>query len=247
ESKRQFAWRAWPQVFEALPSVRGRLVLDLGCAVGDQAAELVARGAQVIGVDIDEELLTEARSRSLDNAQFLQCDLRALPDLGVTADGVWCSFAAAYLTDLPATLQSWKRHLRPGGWIALTEIDDLFGHQPLSPEAKSVFAAYAVNALATKRYDFHMGRKLRPALEQCGFTVAKELGLLDEELSFTGPARWEVIDAWRARLDRMKLLRDFAGGRFEDLRQEFLQCLASPQHRSTAAVCCCIAHRGAPP
>ena len=244
EYKRQFAWRAWPQVFEALPLVRGELVLDLGCGVGDQAAELVARGARVIGVDLNDELLTEARSRSIENARFLQCDLRALPDLGV-ADGLWCSFAAAYFPDLPSTLKSWTRHLRPGGWIALTEVDDLFGHQPLSAEAKSIFDAYAAEALAAKRYDFHMGRKLRPALKQCGFSVTKELRLLDEELSFTGPARPEVIDAWRARLDRMKLVRDFAGARFESLRDELLQSLASPDHRSTATVYCCIGARDA--
>src|SRR5262249_50619600 len=145
-----------------------------------------------------------------------------------------------------ATVQSGKRHLRPGGWIALTEIDDLFGHQPLSPEAKSVFAAYAVEALAAKRYDFHMGRKLRPALKQCGFSVTKELRLLDEELSFTGPARPEVIDAWRARLDRMKLVRDCAGPRLVGLRDELLQSLADPAHRSTATVYCCIGARDAP-
>jgi ubiquinone/menaquinone biosynthesis C-methylase UbiE len=241
EYKRQFAWRPWREIFAALPLLPGQLVLDLGCGVGDQAAELVARGARVIGIDINDELLAEARSRSLENAQFLRCDLRALPDLRGLADGLWCSFAAAYFPDLAATLQSWKRHLRPGGWIALTEVDDLFGHEPLSAQAKSIFDAYAADAVAAKRYDFHMGRKLRPALERCGFTVAKELSLLDEELSFTGPARPDVIDAWRARLDRMKLLRDFAGGSFEKLRDEFLQCLASPHHRSTATVCCCIA------
>ena len=41
--KQQFQWRAWSTVFDALPSVRGQLVLDLGCGIGDQAAELVAR------------------------------------------------------------------------------------------------------------------------------------------------------------------------------------------------------------
>jgi len=247
EYKRQFVWRAWPQMFEALPLVRGQLVLDLGCGVGDQAAELVGRGVRVIGIDINDELLREVRSRSIENAQFLQCDLRALPDLGALADGLWCSFAAAYFPDLSATLQSWKRHLRSGGWIALTEVDDLFGHQPLSAETKSIFDAYAADALAAKRYDFHMGRKLRTTLEQCGFIVAKELILPDQELSFTRPAREEVIDAWRARLDRMKLLREFVGARFENLRDEFLHCLASPHHRSTAAVYCCIAYRDTPP
>jgi SAM-dependent methyltransferase len=244
EYKRQFAWRDWSTALRALPAVRGQLVLDLGCGVGDQAAELVARGARVIGIDLNEELLREARSRSLQNAEFRQHDLGALPDLGVLADGVWCSFAAAYFPALPgATLRSWVKHLRPEGWIALTEIDDLFGHEPLSSETKSIFDAYARNALVAKRYDFHMGRKLRPYLEQLGFIVSTELTLQDQELSFTGPALPEVIDAWRARLDRMKLLKDFAGGSFQGLRDEFLGCLSKPEHRSTAKVYCCIATR----
>lgn len=68
EYQRQFAWRDWSTALGALPAVRGQLVLDLGCAVGDQAAELVARGARVIGIDGNEELLRHARSRSLENA-----------------------------------------------------------------------------------------------------------------------------------------------------------------------------------
>jgi len=112
--KQQFQWRAWSTVFDALPSVRGQLVLDLGCGIGDQAAELVARGAHVIGIDLNDELLREARTRSLDHAEFRQCDLCALPDLGILAGGLWCSFAAAYFPDLPAALGSWSGYLRAG-------------------------------------------------------------------------------------------------------------------------------------
>lgn len=79
------------------------------------------------------------------------------------------------------------------------------------------------------------------SLQQCGFTISSELMLPDAELSFEGPALPEVIEAWGNRLDRLKLLRDLAGPGFDDLREEFLQCLASPEHQSTARVCCCIA------
>lgn len=195
----------------------------------------------MIGLDANEELLREARSRALENAEFRRCDLSALPDLGVAADGLWCSFAAAYFPDLPLVLASWTRHLRRGGWAALTEIDDLFGHEPLGARTKSCFAAYARDAFAAKRYDFQMGRKLRRHLEQSGFTVTKELTLEDQELSFSGPAHPEVVDAWGTRLERMRLLRDFCGPDFEQLREEFLSCLTRADHRSVAKVHCCIA------
>ena len=39
----------------------------------------------------------------------------------------------------------------------------------------------------------------------------KTIILEDQELSFSGPVSPEVPDAWRARFNRMKLLRDFCG------------------------------------
>jgi trans-aconitate methyltransferase len=94
--KQQFPWRAWPAVFDALPSLNGQTVLDLGCGPGDLAADFVARGAEMIGVDLNDEFVREARSRRLPRAKFELADLRALPDFGIAADGVWSSFTAAY-------------------------------------------------------------------------------------------------------------------------------------------------------
>jgi trans-aconitate methyltransferase len=142
EYRRQFAWRSWPAILDALHPLEGRTVLDLGCAVGDQAAALAARGARVIGLDASDDLLLEARARGIPNAEFRKADLSALPDLGGPADGIWCSFAAAYFPDLAATLASWREHLRGGGWIALTEIDDLFGHAPLGAGTRSLLEKY---------------------------------------------------------------------------------------------------------
>jgi SAM-dependent methyltransferase len=241
--RRQLAWRAWPRVFAALPSVRGQTVLDLGCGVGDLAAEMVGRGARVIGVDVSEELLAAARGRGLAGAELRKADLREPLELEVAVDGLWGGFVAAYFPDLPAALSRWARHLRPGGWVALTEIDDFFGHEPLAERTKAQLDGYAREALAAARYDFHMGRKLRRFLESAGFTVTTELNLADRELSFAGPAAREVVDAWRFRLDGMKLLRDFCGPEFEALRDDFLGCLTRADHRSLARVICCIATR----
>lgn len=158
--KRQFGWRDWPKIFDALPQLQGLTVLDLGCGVGDVAAELVARGARVIGIDMSEEFLREAKSRRLANAEFRTDDLRALPDLGVAADVLWCSFTTAYFPNLSAVLAAWTSNLGSNGWIVLTEIDDLFGHEPISDRAKALFRAYAEDALAAGRYDFPYGPQI---------------------------------------------------------------------------------------
>jgi hypothetical protein len=123
----------------------------------------------------------------------------------------------------------------------LTEIDDLFAHEPLGARTKQLLEAYARDALAGARYDFNMGRKLADHVDRSGFIVQKVLTVEDEELSFSGPARPEIVDAWRARFDRMTLLRDFCGPEFEVVRDEFLACLTHADHRSEAAVYGCIA------
>jgi ubiquinone/menaquinone biosynthesis C-methylase UbiE len=246
EYKRQSARRDWSSIFAALPSLAGQTVLDLGCAVGDQAAELARRGARVIGIDLNEELLNEARSRALENVEFRSGDLRELPDVGVLVDGIWSSFAAAYFIDLPEVLTSWARQLRAGGWIALTEIDDFFEHEPLGARSHSLFDAYVTDALDAGRYDFRMGRKLAQHLASSGFVVTKILTVEDREFSFDGPASADVLEAWRTRFERMTLLRASWGAEFDRVRDEFLGALADPAHRSHANVICCIATKTSP-
>jgi SAM-dependent methyltransferase len=247
EYRRQFAWRSWTVALDALPPLQGRSVLDLGCGVGDLAAELAARGARVIGVDAHDELLAAARARGLPGAEFRRADLRALPDLG-PVDGVWASFSPAYFTDFAPVLATWAAALRPGGWIALTEIDDLFGHEPLSARTRERLAAYAAEALAAGRYDFSMGRRLAQLLQGAGCTRLRELRLPDLEFSCAGPARPDVLEGWRARLDGMRLLHGFCGPDWPAVRDEFLACLARPDHRALSSVRCCIATTpGGPP
>jgi len=239
----QLAWRDWSTAFAALPPLAGELVLDLGCAVGDQAAELAARGARVIGFDANEELLDAARARCLSGAEFHGADLRALPELERPAAGLWCSFASAYFVELAPLLASWARALSPGGWIALTEVDDLFAHEPLGARASERLAAYAEEAERERRYDFRMGRKLEVHLARAGFRVTRRLELADREFAGDGPLPPAVVTAWRARLERMKLLRDACGAEFDALRDEFLACLAHPEHRSRCRVVFVLAER----
>ena len=232
EYQRQYDWRPWPQIFAALPPLAGKRVLDLGCGVGQQAAELVARGARLIGVDSSDELLAAARQR-VPLGLFLKANLATLA-LERTVDGIWASFVPAYFPELRPVLAQWRAHLAPGGWIALTEMDDLFGHEPLGARTASLLEGFTATTLARGSYDFHMGRKLHGLLEASGFRVRRELVLEDRELAFQGIAAPDVLEAWRNRLARMPALQDYCGERFVALRDDFLACLARPDHRSSA-------------
>ena len=237
--ERQFAWRDWQTAYRGLPNLRGKKVLDLGCAVGTQSKVLAELGATVVGVDFHPELLAVARSKSISGATFLLGDIRDnFPD--ESFDGIWSSFVAAYFPDLEPVLRRWRSALKPGGWLALTEVDDLFGHEPLPAPTAQTLKTFTTDALVAKRYDFSMGSKLAAQMKLAGFHGVKELSLNDRELSFTGPASREILDAWAARFDRMKFLQATVGKEFERLRKDFLECLAHPEHRATATVCFCV-------
>lgn len=86
-----------------------------------------------------------------------------------------------------------------------------FGHEPLSDRTKSVFKTYADDALEAGRYDFYMGHKLSGYLDESGFTDLNAFTLTDLEFSFAGAARPDMLDGWRARFERIKLLQEFWG------------------------------------
>lgn len=238
--ERQYAWRSWPQAYAALPALVGARVLDLGCAVGDQARDLAARGAEVVGVDGDEALLACARARSIPGASFVLGDLRA-PQVEGPFDGIWSSFAAAYFPDLVPVLRNWRSLLRPGGWIALTEVSGMFAHEPVSQGTRNLLDSYVREASDAGRYDFDMGAKLARHLEAAGFTVEAARVLPDRELSFSGPAEGDVLQAWGERLARMRLLQERAREQGVPLREELLGCLASADHRTDCHVHLCVA------
>lgn len=241
--KRQCQWRDWRTPLEALPDLKGKSVLDLGCGVGDQAALLVERGARVVGVDMVAEVLDTARARALPGTRFVEADLKNLPDidsLGGPFDGLWSSFTAAYFVDLAPVLRSWLSNVRPGGWVALTEVDDFFGHQPLAPRTRALLSSYADDARAAGRYDFHMGRKLRGVMTACGIEVVDLFNLNDAELSFAGRGLPDVVAAWATRFGWMSLLKTHCGAEFDAVRDDFLACLARHDHHSLCRVVCCV-------
>jgi len=153
------------------------------------------------------------------------------------------SFVAAYAAHLDSAVARWSECVVPGGWVALVEIDDLFGHQPL-PESigDQIHALYAWSR-AAGRYDFQCGHRLAGAARRAGLTIIHEGTLPDDELSFQGPAPTDVLEAWRLRLQRLAGPKIFLGSRFPEFERTLLDALASPDHRSQTQVFIVVAQR----
>lgn len=242
EYARQFKWRSWGEVFDALPIVDGHAVLDLGCGIGDQAAELSKRGCRVVGIDGNCELINFAISRNIRNARFEVDNIAALDKVAELFDGVWASFSPAYFpNNFSQTLECWRRKLRKGGWIALTEVDDMFGHHPVSSRTETLLDEYAEDALSQSRYDFRMGHKLARYLARAEFTVKKSFDIYDAELAFEGCASTEVKEAWQKRFEHMDLLRKFCSTEFQQVVSDFVSGISRDDHWCSSKVWCCIA------
>jgi len=67
-----------PDALAFLPELEGKRVLHVSCGAGETSAELVARGALVTGIDLDETALAAARERA-PGGLFLLAELSDLP------------------------------------------------------------------------------------------------------------------------------------------------------------------------
>ncbi len=97
-------------------------VVDLACGTGDLAELAAARGARVVAVDFAREMLRGARRRAV-AAELVQADGVALPLPDGWATAMTCGFAMRNFVALPEIFREMARVLRPGGRVALLEVD----------------------------------------------------------------------------------------------------------------------------
>jgi demethylmenaquinone methyltransferase/2-methoxy-6-polyprenyl-1,4-benzoquinol methylase len=121
-------WRRSTVAALALPA--GALVLDLACGTGDLSRLAVRQGYRVVGTDLSAGMLA-ANDRT---APVVEADGLDLPFRGGTFDGLVCGYALRNFTDLPGTIAEAARVLRPGGRLAVLEVD--------APASRLVRAGY---------------------------------------------------------------------------------------------------------
>ncbi|CAN5591691.1 methyltransferase domain-containing protein [soil metagenome] len=102
-------------------------VLDAGCGQGTQALRLARLGHLVLGVDLSEELLGDARraaaaepSEVRERLGFEHADLLALgPEFADSFDVVCCHGVLMYLASLEEAAQALIAVARPGGLVSV--------------------------------------------------------------------------------------------------------------------------------
>lgn len=105
--------------FHLLGDVKGKTVLDLGCGKGENLMPLLARGANVLGIDLSPELIEIAQRRTSDAEVFVRSayDTTLLSN---SVDAIFC-IALIHHLDIPKVREEMRRILKPGGCIILKE------------------------------------------------------------------------------------------------------------------------------
>ena len=99
----------------------GSRVLDVATGTGDLAIELASRGAEVVGSDFSDEMLTVAR-RKAPSLRFEHGNALALPYADGEFDAATVGFGARNFADLERGLAEMARVVRPGGRVVVLEI-----------------------------------------------------------------------------------------------------------------------------
>jgi SAM-dependent methyltransferase len=102
-------------------------IVDIGCGPGMQSTVLAeASGGHVTAVDTHEEYLDQLKARAdvagvSESGDVVSADMNDLPLAPGVFDLVW-SEGAAYIMGVEAALVAWRRLLKPGGFIAFSEL-----------------------------------------------------------------------------------------------------------------------------
>lgn len=109
----------------------GQNILDAATGTGMvaiEAAQIVGSEGHVVGVDISDEMLKQAKQKSkalsLNNIEFIIADAESLDFSDQSFDQILCCSALAYLRNISATLRQWYRLLKPQGQIGFSGFSD---------------------------------------------------------------------------------------------------------------------------
>jgi ubiquinone/menaquinone biosynthesis C-methylase UbiE len=160
-------------VCEELPLQLSDAVLSVGCGPGFETAVLaqqVGDTGRVTGVDVNGDVLTEARDRcgAFPQVSFMHGDVTDLPVADDSYDVAVAKQMLQFVDDVDAALDELRRVLKPAGAVAVVEVArDSHVLHASDPErmrrANDVYRA--------ARGDRSFGTQLVSLLPDAGFTV----------------------------------------------------------------------------
>jgi SAM-dependent methyltransferase len=177
-------------LFDRVGIGAGMRCLDVGCGGGDVTLDLAARvgpAGRVVGVDVDAAKVdlarAEAAERGVTNVELRVANLRTLAE--EPFDVVYARFVLSHLPDPEAAVDTFGRHLRPGG-VLVVEDTDFAGNFTYPPtESFDRFTKLYRAVVGGRGGDPDIGPRLprilsTAGLEQVGAGVVQPMGTTGE-------------------------------------------------------------------
>lgn len=194
---------------------RGWSVLDIGSGSGSfipWLREAVGPEGRIVCLDMAIENCYRSAAK-LGTGDVAVATLVELPFATGSFDAVWTSNTAQYLTDaqLASALQYQRRIIRPGGRMAIKDVDMLvFKASPADPFLFSHLAEACFRApdAPPESAGSLRGRDLRRLLEGAGFVAVEQHSVLIERWAPLTPAESELWAGWLSYLAALAMQRD---------------------------------------
>ena len=178
-----------------LPDLKtGMRLLDVGCGPGSITRGLAERLApgEVIGLDLSAETLTAARqdaaARGISNLRYEEGSVYALPFADASFDAVFAHQVLQHLRQPDAAIAEMLRVLRPGGLIAVRDVDwGTVAYWPADPWIDR-FIEVHLRTWTQNGGDPLIGRKLRALFNA---TSATQLRITASHWCYATPADTE--------------------------------------------------------
>ncbi len=111
-----------PATTSLIPDVKGKTVLDAGCAAGWYTQWLLDRGANVIAVDFSSNMIEMTKRRVGNKAKIIKADLNKPLDFisNETVDIIVSSLVLHYIKDWSPVMSEFYRILKPCGTLVFS-------------------------------------------------------------------------------------------------------------------------------
>jgi ubiquinone/menaquinone biosynthesis C-methylase UbiE len=107
------------KLFENLPDLKGKQILEIGCGKGRFTGAVCGKGAGCIGIDVSKKLLSKAVESN--KGAYLQASATELPFRKGSFDAAFCVEVAEHIPDLDMFFREASRVLKKNGTLIVID------------------------------------------------------------------------------------------------------------------------------
>jgi trans-aconitate 2-methyltransferase len=178
-----------------LPLHEPGVVIDLGCGPGETTRLLFERfpRARMIGIDASPKLVDAAAARQPRAISFVVGDATRTPFPNAPADLIYARLLLAHLRKPTEVVSNWTEQLRPGGVLALEEVERILTEDQLFQD----YLRIATSALRAHGTELFVGPTLNQMEPPTGTEMVSAIHTLQ-------PSSQDVASVFALNLDTLR-------------------------------------------